>query len=372
MSPRPSALSPRERVRLALRGERADRVPFTVYWLMLPRGEVERTLRNQGTAIVERVPLFRVTYPGVEMVSREYEENGALFLRKELRSRGGSLHATFRRESGYGTSWWQLDYYVKTPADYDLLEQCLEARTYLPDYLAFAAAERAWGEDGYVVGNTEYSPLNLLIYEFLGMERFCLDLADRPERIERLYGILKERQQRMFEICADSPAELVLYDGNISQEVVGEERFRRYYRPCHDEFASAMHRAGKLAGCHLDARMASLAQAVGESQLDVIEAFTPFPTCDMTVAEARRAWPNKVLWINFPSSVHLEGEVRIRNELRRILREAVPGDRFLVGITEDVPDDVRPRSLLALNEGLRRWGELPLNQRSLDDMERLE
>ena len=31
------------------------------------------------------------------------------------------------------------------------------------------------------------------------------------------------------------------------------------------------------------------AEAVGESQLDVIEAFTPVPTCDMTVADARRA-----------------------------------------------------------------------------------
>jgi hypothetical protein len=157
-------------------------------------------------------------------------------------------------------------------------------------------------------------------------------------------------------------AELVLYDGNISQEVVGVERVRRYYRPCHDEFAAAMHRQGKLAGSHLDARMASLAQAVGESQLDVIEAFTPVPTCDMTVAEARRAWPGKTLWINFPSSVHLEGERRIQEELHRILREAVPGDRFLVGITEDVPRQVWPSSLRMINDGLCRWGALPLRE----------
>ena len=360
MSLRRSPLSPRERVRLALRGELADRVPFTVYWLMFPRGEAERALRNAGTAVVERVPLFRVGHPGVDVVTREYEENGTLFLRKELRCRGGFVHATSRRERGYDTSWWQLDYFVKDPADYDLLEQCLRERTYIPDYESFLTAQRRYAEDGYVMGNTEYSPMNLLIYEYLGMERFCLDLADRPERIEILYGILREKQRRMFEICAESPAELVLYDGNISQEVIGEERFRRYYRPCHDEFAALLHQQGKLAGCHLDARMASLAKAVGESQLDVIEAFTPVPTCDMTVAEARRAWPGKVLWINFPSSVHLEGEGRIREELRRILREAAPGDRFLVGVTEDVPEQVRQSSLQAINTGLRRWGELPL------------
>ena len=362
MSLKQSLLSPRERVRLALRGERTDRVPFTVYWLMFPRGAAERALRNRGTTIVERVPLFRVGHPGVEVVTREYEENGALFLRKELQSRGGSVYATYRRESGYGTSWWQTDYFVKKPADYDVLERCLLERTYIPDYEAFATAERRYGEDGYVIGNTEYSPMNMLIYEFLGMERFCLDLADRPTTIFRLNDILREKQRRMFEICADSPAELVLYDGNISQEVVGVDRFRRYYLPCHNEFATLLHQGGKLAGCHLDARMAHLAPAVQESELDVIEAFTPVPTCDMTVAEARRCWPGKVLWINFPSSVHMEGEERIQSELRRILHEAAPGDRFLIGITEDVPEEVWQSSLKAINDGLEQWGSLPLGE----------
>jgi hypothetical protein len=367
MSRRRPGLSARERVRLVLRGQLADRVPFTVYWLMLPRGEEERAMRNEGTAIVERVPLFRLEHPGFEAVERRYEREGAAYLRKELRAPSGCLHATFRREAGYGTSWWQLEAFVKQPSDYDLLERYLEARTYHPEYEAFAAAARAYGEDGYVVGNTEYSPWNLLLYEFLGLERFCLDLADRPERLQRLYELLREKQRRLFAICAASPAELVLYDGNICQEVVGEERFRRWFRPCHDEFARTMHGAGKLAGCHLDARMAGLVRAVGESGLDVIEAFTPAPTGDLTVAEARRAWPGKVLWVNFPSSVHVEGEGRVREELARILRDAIPGDRFLVGITEDVPWPYWPGSLRAISRGLRRWGVLPLTAKSGSD-----
>jgi hypothetical protein len=345
---------------MALHGELADRVPFTAYWQMLPRGDVERRLRNGGMAVVERVPLFRLRHPGIEAVSHEYEEGGSCYMRKELRSPWGSLCATYRRETGYDTSWWQQEYFVKEPRDYDVLEAYLQRRSYVADPEAFTRAARRWGEDGYVVGNTEYSPMNMLIYELLGMQRFSLDLVDRPVRVLALYEILRERQRRMFEICAESPAELVLYDGNISQEVVGVDRFRRYYQPCHEEFAAAMHDGGKLAGCHFDARMATLAQAVGESRLDVIEAFTPAPTCDMTVAQARRAWPGKVLWINFPSSVHVEGKRSIGRQLRRMLREAAPGERLLVGITEDIPEQVLEGSLLAIGAGLRRWGKLPL------------
>ena len=58
-------LTPRARIRAALHGEWADRVPFSVYWLMFPRGDVERRLRNEGVAVVERVPVFRVEMPNV-------------------------------------------------------------------------------------------------------------------------------------------------------------------------------------------------------------------------------------------------------------------------------------------------------------------
>jgi uroporphyrinogen-III decarboxylase len=355
-------LTPRARVETALHGETADRVPFTVYWLMFPRGQAERSLRNAGVTVVERVPLFRVQMPDVEVVTREYLQDGALQQRRELRTPVGAVHATFKREKTFGTSWWQTDYYIKEEADYKVLEFVLKDRSYTPAFEEFRLQVKRYGEDGYVVGNTEYSPMNLLIYEFLGLERFSIDLLDQPERILGLYEILREKQRQMFDICAASPAEFILYGGNISQEAIGIERFRKYFLPSIDEFCDTMHQSGKLAGCHLDAPMATLVDAVAESRLDVIEAFTPKPTCDVTVAEARKAWKDKILWINFPSSVHLETEDRIQAELNRILREAIPGDRFLIGITEDVPEEIWPRSFKILNDGLRRWGRLPLSE----------
>ena len=65
-------------------------------------------------------------------------------------------------------------------------------------------------------------------------------------------------------------------------------------------------------------------------------------------APYRRAWPGKVLSVNFPSSVHLRGEETIRRVAEQIINEA--GDRrgFMLGITEDVPYDVVYRSLSAI------------------------
>jgi hypothetical protein len=328
---------------------------------MFPRGEAERELRNAGVTVVERVPLFRVEMPRVEIVTRETVEDGVVLQRRELRTPVGTVHSHFRLEKTFGTSWWRRDHYIKGENDYGVLEYLLEDRSYIPEFERFLQAAKRYGEDGYIVGNTEYSPMNLLIYEFLGLERFSFDLLDRPERIQRYYEILREKQRRMFEICADSPAEFILYGGNVSQEAIGAERFRRYFLPPINEFCDVLHGNGKLAGCHLDAPMATLVESVAESRLDVIEAFTPAPTCDVTVGQARKAWKGKILWMNFPSSVHIESLERIRGETLDILRQAAPGDRFLIGITEDIPEEHQYSSMTTINDTLRQYGALPLS-----------
>jgi hypothetical protein len=305
--------------------------------------------------------------PRVEIITREIVQDGELYQRRELRTPIGTVYATFKLEKTFGTSWWRTDHYIKSEEDFEVLEFLLEDRSYVPEFEGFLQQVKRYGRDGYVLGNTEYSPMNLLIYEFLGLERFGFELLDHPERILHFYEIIREKQKQMFAICADSPAEFILYGGNISQEAFGVERFRRYFLPSINEFCDTVHSSGKLAGCHLDAPMATLVGAVTESHLDVIEAFTPTPTCDVSVAEAREAWKDKILWINFPSSVHIEPPGRIREETCEILRQAIPGDRFLIGITEDIPEEHLSSSLKTINDTLNTHGRLPLTEGPLTE-----
>ena len=90
------------------------------------------------------------------------------------------------------------------------------------------------------------------------------------------------------------------------------------------------------------------AKAVARSGLDYVEAFTPSPDTDMSLSDALAAWPSKVVWANFPSSVHLAGEAAVESTARRLIHEARPGDRFILGITEDVPEDRREGNLAAI------------------------
>jgi len=52
---------------------------------------------------------------------------------------------------------------------------------------------------------------------------------------------------------------------------------------------------------------------------------------------------------------------QVKAELFSILEQAAPGAGFVVGITENVPLNVRDDSIPAILEGLAERGECPLN-----------
>jgi uroporphyrinogen-III decarboxylase len=352
-------MTPRERIEAALHSEMPDQIPVSIYWIMLPRGERERRLREAGLAIVERLPLFWEEKPHCELLSREYRENGVRTIRDTIRTPVGEVTAVRKVGLAYNSEMY-TEHYVKKPEDYKTMEYIVLDTVYHADYDAYHVASERLGGDGYVLPHMGYSPLMLMLEYWLGLERFSMDLVDHPDPFFSLYETLCTKQRELYEIYSESPAEVVLYCGNVVGNVVGLERFEKYIVSCLDECAKQFHAAGKLLGTHLDANIRNLSPAVASSKIDMIEAFTPPPDCDMTVAEARRDWPDKILWCNFPSSVHLRDDETIRAATRQILQEAAPGDRFLIGLTEDIPEEHMWRSLEIILDVVRHEGCPPL------------
>jgi hypothetical protein len=150
---------------------------------------------------------------------------------------------------------------------------------------------------------------------------------------------------------------VIQYCGNVSPEIVGLPRFEQYVLPHYDELAEELHKRGKLLLVHLDANCRLLADAIGRSGIDIVEAFTPAPDTDMTLAEARAAWPEKILWINFPSSVHLSSDEVVYETTKDLVEQDGGSRKLLVGITEDVPEHRWQSSFQAISRGLRDFGQ---------------
>jgi len=74
----------------------------------------------------------------------------------------------------------------------------------------------------------------------------------------------------------------------------------------------------------------------------------------MTLREAREAWPDKVLWLNFPSSVHLQSDARIEQVTVDLLNDVGDTHGIIMGITEDIPENRWRDSCRAIMDGLDR------------------
>lgn len=372
-------MTPRERILAALRGQMPDRVPFTCKEPQPPRGEVEHRLRDEGLAVVMEGEILAtdvdglgtsaVKRPNVEVVRREYYEHGRLVIRDTFCTPVGEVHQTWHPGGKYGTSRL-VEYPVKQPQDYEVVDFIIRDEVYTPTYEGvddnrspdkFVAAEAIRGEDGFVFGGwLPPTPLMIMLWCLLGPVQFALDMYDRPDQFFSLYETLFARQCEQYRICADSPALVIHLAENMTSDMIGLERFKRYCVPCYNEFASYLHPCGKLLAVHMDGKMKELAEAVADSDVDIIEGFSPVPDGDLELSEARRIWSDKIIWMNFPSNVHLLPPDQIAAYTRQILRDVAPGDRFLLGITEDIPDGAWQISLPIISQVLREQGNLPL------------
>ena len=359
-------MTPRARVVAALRGERTDRVPFTVYDSLITTSEAERRLRNDGLCIILRSPpIYRVRSPNIRQTRTFFREppsdaeDSADFIRTTVHTPNRDLWALERLGPGdTGASY--VDHLFKGPEDYQALESLIRDRIYRPNHQEFAGLQESAGDDCFVLADIGYEPLHEIIYELMGIQRFSVEWTERQDEVLRLYDVLVEDRRKRYAIAADSPALAVNYGGNVSAETLGLDRFLEYHVPNYLEFSEILHARGKLLGLHLDANNRLLAQAIADSGVDFLEGFTPDPDSDMTVSEARAAWPGKVLWLNFPPSIHLSEPHAIEDETRHILQAAAPGERFLMGITEGVPRERWQKSYAAISRAIAADGGLPI------------
>ena len=345
-------MTPRQLVETALRGGHGPVVPFTMYERMVPQCAAERAMRNRGMCIVQRMSVFTTHRPNVKATQSVYWEDGKKFIRTVYETPVGNL-STLDEPAGFTV--WRHEKMFKTPDDYKAILFMIRDERCEPSYEEYARAEREFGEDAVFRAAIGLEPLQALVSgTMMAMQDFCIQWMDNRDEVLKLYEALVENRRKVYPLVAESPASHANYGGNVVPEIIGLETFEKYYVPHYNEAAEVMHRHGKLIGCHFDANTRLIADAIAGTDLDYIEAFTPAPDTDMTLGEARRAWPDKVLWPNFPSSRHVKPDAEVAEFTVDMLDEAGSIDGLLIGITEDVPRDRWQGSCTAIMDGLDR------------------
>lgn len=326
----------RKRFERALSGENPELPVYAVYdWFVKNRPAVDwETLFSLGLGQINHASLVRHEHPNFELVETVSEQAGKARRDVRLITDKGELNEWYLGE-------WKQEHFIKTPEDCRIMMRALEGVRVIADDQPFLESESSLGDRGITIGHMPglglgRTPLMVLQIDWMGLEQFAMDLAyEQPEMLE-LLEIMNEIKLEEIRQAVKTPATQIKLWENLSIETIGHIQYRRHLVPLYKKILDITAAANKKIQVHYDGRLKVISEDIAALGFDGIDSFTEAPEGDMTVREARTAWPDKCLWINLNLNLYSMPEKDLADNIKRIVQAAEQG-RFCLMISEDVP-----------------------------------
>lgn len=338
-----------------LRGKKPGRVPWNCYGWLLPKNEAAARFCASGLSRMETRQLFRTVYHDLEVHENSFSRAGQPHYHVEIQTPSGTLTEDARLDSSYG-SRWITKFLITGPQDFPAARYFFEHTDFEPDYEPWIEADRELGDAGFVIGEIMPIPVMKLIVSWMGVESFLGALVDDPSGLEELLALLDRHYDRQIAIAAAGPAEIIWFGDNVTATIISPRLFERFCAPVYQRVMPVMRAAGKIPIAHYDGSNRPLVKALARTDLPVIEAFTPPPMGDLTLAEALAAWPEKIVWVNFPGFLFVEPYETIKQYALDLLREGGSSGRFILGCTEDFPMSEFEKTFGAIQAAFLEYG----------------
>ena len=317
-------------------------------------------LRDLGTGFQVRLEaLWENKFSNVEVVT--YQEGPVTTT--EYKTPVGNVSSTveFNRSEGYLTGYTR-EHLFKSEKDYPIIEYLIENTVVVPKYDEYLRLADLIGEDGVITCGISASPGQYIMRDIMGFEVFFYELADRPQKIEHLYEVVKETWKKRLTILAGSPARIVRLCGNWSDDI-HTPVFKKYFVPWLREASEFLHHKGKLTYVHADGEVRRLIPFVLETGIDVVEAWSPAPMTLVTTAELRNAWGDKItIWGGLPTVIFESNYSNndFDNYVIKLFKEIAPGNNFIVGMGDNFPIDGDIERVRRVAQLVDKYGLLPM------------
>ena len=326
----------RTRINAVLHLETPDQIPFAPYDNLVPRGDFERTLRNRGMGLCLRRPTIWEETPHVSIETKAegdietrlyHTPKGKLTLRNKL-------HTGRIKDDDMDLD---IEGMIKGIDDYAAAIYWLDDTQLHLGEGAFFDANRDIGSDGIVRDTGLQAPYGATRYLYggvSGLPRWSQDQYDHPAEFEQLVQAVVRREEKRLQLIADSPAEYLSL-GDLDG-TWGPAKIRKYDLPLFNKWVPILKSKGKICSIHAHAvNLSHFKDLVPEFGCQVVEAFTPPPVGDLSLAEARAAWGrDTIIWINFPETIFWSGPEATRQYVKELIQSDPPGDKLVIGFTE--------------------------------------
>ena len=336
-----------------LRGEKTERIPWFAdlsyyYFSQKQKGTLPKEFEGpEGEIAFYRHHRAGMCFYAPFTYKTEYV-NGVSF---EERTDETGIYSVYHTKYGDLTSvqkylpsnfsWAYTKHFVEDEEDLKVMTHIFASMRYTADYEPYRKMDALLGEDGFFVemAPIPVSPVQKLLARWAGVENTVGIYADEPELFEACIHAMEEAQMPVFDVLADSGAEIIEFPENLSSEVTGNF-FDEYNLPYYKRINAVLHRAGKKTGIHIDGTLKPCLGKLSAAGFDFGEAVTPYPVGDVPLSELRAlAGDALVIWGGLPGAMFTPvfTDRQFEEHIGKILE--LNDGKMILGVADQVPPD---------------------------------
>lgn len=377
-------MTPKQRILAVLRGAKPDRIPWIpllsgTYFSSLP--EYQRqfglTWRDGHVRLLETLA-FRVSF--YRSLGADYMDWGAIppyEVRNDhvkVREEVHDARAFVYYETPVGTlvqeralseeakTVFPVTSLIRSPRDCEVYRYILEHNQIIERYDLVQQYLDIVGENGVPFFVVPSPPIKGWLLSELLLEDMVYMRADHAEALAALEEQQHQQNLRVYEICANSPADVFLDYAVTGTGMISPAIFRQHYLPYTQRYAKILHQGGKLYLNHCSGEgLRSILEMIAVSGVDGLYGISlpHFGHGDSTLAELRQALgPDITLVAGIEPHLLATGSVeQIKEATKYILDEcARVGGRVMLGTVDDVPYGTPPANVAAVSEVVEKYG----------------
>ncbi len=308
-----SAMTPRERLLAAYRGQTPDRVPALAdlsYW-HAAHGGGKFIPGKTGGANAEKIPklleLHRATGAAIHLnLGTFYDETHDETVRVRAGIDGEAYRHRFetpvgaveevRQWSPQSHSWPIVRHMVQSVEDLKVIRYVFERVRYAARWDVFHEADRLVGDLGLPLVQGPYSGFGFLMSRYAGVQRAVMLAVDSPGEFHQTVDAINRAHETVFRQLAEGPSQVLIHSDNLSSDIHSPPWVERYCGPYYRRMAQIAHACDKPLVMHIDGRLRGLLGLTARLGIDGADAVTPAPWGDLAPQECRdEAGPRYVL-----------------------------------------------------------------------------
>jgi hypothetical protein len=249
---------------------------------------------------------------------------------------------------------------LKKVEDMKIMEYILDHSKVEPAFEGYSATQKNAGDNGLILALTPHSPLNTLLYDFMGQTNGLIALYKHRNEVESLMNTIDRFQDQIYKIAERVPSKVIKFGEHVHSVINDPRLFKKYQIPFFHRRVKQLHERGKICCCHWDGYFRDLLPLIRETGFDAIEGVTPKPGGDVTLAELKKSIEGTdiVLWGGIPASIFQEPytDEYFKKYVRNVLKTIAPGDHFIVALGDNLGPTGYMRRIKIINNILEQKG----------------